>query len=58
MVGVKNGEVIYSKGFGYANEAYKMDAKTPIYIASNTKAFVGMAMSKLIESGKLNLDDL
>ena len=58
MVGVKNGEVIYSKGFGYANETYKMDANTPIYIASNTKAFVGMAMSKLIESGKLNLDDL
>jgi CubicO group peptidase (beta-lactamase class C family) len=57
MVGVQNGEVIYSKGFGYANETYKMDANTPFYIASNTKAFIGMAMAKLIESKKLSLDD-
>lgn len=57
MVGVKNGEVIYSKGIGYANENHKLDTSTPLYIASNTKAFIGLAMVQLIAEGKINLDD-
>jgi len=57
MVGVKNDKVIYSKGFGFANESYKMTKDTPFYIASNTKAFIGFAMAQLIAKGKLNLDD-
>ncbi|KAA3618364.1 MAG: class A beta-lactamase-related serine hydrolase [Flavobacterium sp.] len=57
MVGVKNGEVIYSRGVGYANEHHKMDSSTPLYIASNTKAFIGLAMAQLIAKGKISPDD-
>lgn len=57
IVGVKGNEVIYSKGFGYANDFSKMDNQTPLYIASNTKAFIGLAMSQLVHSGEIHLND-
>lgn len=57
MIGVKNGDIVYSKGFGSANEKYGMNADTPLYIASNTKAFVGLAMARLIAQGKIKLED-
>jgi CubicO group peptidase (beta-lactamase class C family) len=57
MVGVKNNEIVFNKGFGKANESFAMTPETPLYIASNTKAFVGLAMADLIEKGKLHLND-
>ena len=57
MVGVKNNDVVFKKGYGKANETYAMTQETPIYIASNTKAFIGLAMAQLIEKGQLSLED-
>jgi CubicO group peptidase (beta-lactamase class C family) len=57
MVGVKNNEVVFKKGYGKANETYAMTPETPIYIASNTKAFIGLALAQLIDKGQLSLED-
>ena len=57
MVGVKNNDVVFKKGYGKANDAYPMTPETPVYIASNTKAFIGLAMAQLIENGQLSLED-
>lgn len=52
-------EIFYSQGFGYANieERIKIDSKTKFRIGSVTKQFTAMAILKLEEAGKLNLDD-
>ncbi len=57
IVGVKEGKIVYKRGFGSANQQQQMDEKTPLYIASNTKAFVGLAAAKLIANGQLRLED-
>ena len=57
LIGVKDGKVIYSKGFGAANETHKMEPSTPVYIASNTKSYIGLAMAQLIAQNKIGLQD-
>jgi len=49
----------YSKGFGYADVAnkHKFSPQTIHNIASISKTFVGVAIMKLVEDGKLKLDD-
>ncbi len=55
---VKNGKLIYAKGFGVA----KLGATTPItskslfHMASVTKTFVATAVMQLSEKGKIDLD--
>ncbi|HXI23065.1 MAG TPA: serine hydrolase [Pyrinomonadaceae bacterium] len=55
---VKNGQLIYAKGFGVA----KLGANTPItsrslfHMASVTKTFVATAIMQLVEQGKIDLD--
>src|SRR5438477_12110806 len=55
---VKNGKLIYAKGFGVA----KLGATTPItskslfHMASVTKTFVATAVMQLVEKGKIDLD--
>src|SRR6185295_2428813 len=55
---VKNGKMIYAKGFGVS----KLGADTPItsrslfHMASVTKTFVATAIMQLIEQGKVDLD--
>lgn len=56
---VKKGEVIYRKAFGKANLELDVDMK-PEYIfriGSITKQFTACAILKLIEEGKLSLQD-
>jgi CubicO group peptidase (beta-lactamase class C family) len=55
---VQNGDVIYAKGYGYAN----LEATTPmnadssvVRIGSVSKLFVATAVMQLIEQGKLDL---
>jgi CubicO group peptidase (beta-lactamase class C family) len=57
LIGVKDGQVVYEGVFGKANEEYKMAPEIPLYIASNTKAFIGLAMARLVVQGKIGMDD-
>lgn len=53
-----NQEVIFSKGYGYADIENKIAAtdSTPYRIASITKPIASTIILKLVEEGKLNLD--
>jgi D-alanyl-D-alanine carboxypeptidase len=59
LVVLQQGQVIYAKGFGYAN----LDAKRPVKpedrfeIGSITKTFAATAIMLLVEEGKIGLDD-
>lgn len=57
VVGVKNNSIVYKNTFGKANETSDFTDATQIYIASNTKAFVGLAMSKLASENKISYED-
>jgi len=56
---VKDGKVIHSKGYGFAdiNTKEAVNENTNFQIASNTKAFTTTALAILEEEGKLNWDD-
>src|ERR1044071_9338343 len=55
---VKNGNLIYAKGFGVA----RLGTNTPVttkslfHMASVTKTFVATAIMQLVEQGKIDLD--
>lgn len=55
---VKNNELVYYKGFGYADEASKkpMPANAIYRIMSQTKAITSLAILQLFEQGKIQLD--
>lgn len=56
---VKDGEVVFSEGFGQlkANGNQEVNADTQFAIASNTKAFVASALATLVAEGKISWDD-
>jgi len=56
---VKDGEVVYAKGFGVRDlgEGGEVDADTLFAIGSNTKAFTATAMGLLVEEGIVSWDD-
>ncbi|MDQ6888079.1 MAG: beta-lactamase family protein [Gemmatimonadota bacterium] len=58
LVVVRDTQVIYSKGFGYADVERQraFGSETEFYIASATKAFTGMAAAVLAERGAWSLD--
>lgn len=55
----KDEELVYAKGFGYANESKKEEVKPGhlFRIASVSKLITASAIMKLYEEGKLDLDD-
>ena len=55
----KDGKVILRKGYGWADESWKipMTSRTVFDIASVTKQFTGAAILKLEEQGKLKVTD-
>jgi CubicO group peptidase (beta-lactamase class C family) len=55
---VKDNQVVYHKGFGYANEASKkaMPNNAIYRIMSQTKAITSLAIMQLFEQGKISLD--
>lgn len=59
MLIAKNGIIVFEQYQGYSNPAVKdsIDAETPIQIASTSKTFTGIGILKLIQQGKLNLND-
>ena len=56
---IKDGKVIYSKGFGVRSLTSKqpMDDTTLVGIASNSKGFTCTALAILADEGKLSWDD-
>jgi len=56
---IKDGKVIYSKGFGVRslNSKLPMTPETLVGIASNSKGFTCTALAILADEGKLNWDD-
>lgn len=56
---VKNGEIVYQKYTGYSNleNQTEINEYTRFNIASNAKQFTALCILKLIEQGKLNLED-
>ncbi|MFQ5796029.1 MAG: serine hydrolase [Candidatus Bipolaricaulia bacterium] len=55
---VKNGEVVYMKGFGYRDVEKQLPVtpKTLFAIGSSTKAFTAIAIGLLVDDGKLDWD--
>ena len=58
LVVVKDGEVRYTKGYGFANleQQTAMTQHTRIAIGSTTKGMTALAVMQLVEQGKLKLD--
>lgn len=56
---VHEGEIRFSKGYGYANVEQQItpDDHTLFEMGSNTKAFTGLAMLQLENEGLLKMDD-
>ena len=56
---VHNQELVYYKGFGYANKEKEIlaDENTVYGIASITKLFTSIALMKLVEEGAIKLND-
>jgi D-alanyl-D-alanine carboxypeptidase len=55
----KNGKLVYMKGYGFANQETK-EATTPKHrfrLASVSKSFTGVAIMKLVQDGKMGIDD-
>jgi len=56
----KNGEVIFEKYSGFRDPRIKRDSispSTPFHLASVSKTFTAMAVMKMQEQGKLNIND-
>ena len=56
---MKNGRLIYSKGYGYANveDSIPMDVFHIMRVASVSKLITAAGVMKLVENGKLSLQD-
>ena len=56
---VKDGGVVFAKGFGFADldEQKKVDARTLFAIGSSTKAFTATLVGMLVDDGKMSWDD-
>jgi CubicO group peptidase (beta-lactamase class C family) len=55
---VRNGSVILSKGYGVAvaGTSQRMTAQSPIAIGSQTKSITAVAIMRLVEAGRVELD--
>lgn len=56
---VKDGELIWVRGLGYADIEHQIPAtpETPYHLASVTKTFAAVILMQLVQEGKLSLDD-
>src|SRR5215208_1005329 len=56
---VKNQKVLWAKGFGYADLEGKIPATehTPYHLASLTKTFASTVVMRLVQEGKISLED-
>ncbi len=56
---VKDGQIVHSKGYGFANLEYEIpiSPSTVFHVASVSKQFTAMAIAILAREGRLSLDD-
>jgi N-acyl-D-amino-acid deacylase len=56
---MKDGKLVFARGYGYANRETRepVQPDSAFRVASLTKPFTSAAILKLVEEGKLNLDD-
>ncbi|MDB5090151.1 MAG: beta-lactamase [Mucilaginibacter sp.] len=56
---IKNGQVLFKKGYGMANLEYDIPVSTATIfdVASVSKQFTGLAISILVHDGKIDLDE-
>jgi len=56
---VKEGQLVWAKGFGYADLENRVEAspETPWHIASVAKTFAAVVVCQLMEEGQLGLDE-
>ncbi|HEX5237454.1 MAG TPA: serine hydrolase domain-containing protein [Sphingomicrobium sp.] len=54
---VRDGQLVFNKAYGKANEGLPARPDLPYQIASNSKQFTAMAILLLRDEGKLSLDD-
>ena len=56
---VRNGQVVYAKGYGYANLEHQVPVKPLTIFQSGSvgKQFTATAVMMLVEQGKINLDE-
>ncbi|MDD5570855.1 MAG: serine hydrolase [Bacteroidales bacterium] len=56
---IKDGKIIYAKGYGVCEigKENKVDENTIFAVASNSKAFTGLALCILANENKISLDD-
>ena len=56
---VRDGDLVWAKGFGYADpeEGVPATPETPYHLASLTKTFTSTIMLQLVEEGRISLDD-
>jgi D-alanyl-D-alanine carboxypeptidase len=54
---VRDGQLVFDKAYGKANEGLPARPDLPYQIASNSKQFTAMALLLLRDEGKLSLDD-
>lgn len=57
IVIVKDGNVLYKKGFGHDSDGKPLTATSKMGLASGTKPFTAFAVLQLVDKGKINLDD-
>lgn len=59
IVVIQNGDVLTARGFGYADLEHRVPAtpETLYHIASLTKTFTAVLVLRLVEQGKLDLDE-
>lgn len=59
LVAVREGKIVYSKGYGYADRetARPVKPEDRFEIGSITKSFAATAIMLLVEDGKISLDD-
>jgi CubicO group peptidase (beta-lactamase class C family) len=58
LVIVKDGQILYTKGYGFANIETQtpMTDRTPVAVASQAKGMTALAVMQLVEQGKVDLD--
>ncbi len=49
-------EILYLKGYGTAGQNRPMTAQTPMYIGSQSKSITALAIARLVEQGKVDLN--
>ncbi|WP_231589516.1 serine hydrolase domain-containing protein [Bacillus sp. FJAT-27916] len=54
---VKDGKLVYEKGYGHDSEGIPITEKSLMRIASVSKSFTAFAVLQLVEEGKVQLDD-